>query len=103
VLEACSCAFAFKKRDELRLDFRGFSAAFRGMSTVTEISAAIRRLSADERWHLLHEFADELWADWDAQIENDLGSGKLDDFISKARADISALKIRPLDEVIRNA
>jgi len=73
------------------------------MSTVTEISAALRRLPTEERWSLLHEFADELWAEWDAQIEQDLGRGKLDDFINQARADISAQRIRPLDEVIRDA
>lgn len=73
------------------------------MSTVTEISAALRRLPTEERWSLLHEFADELWAEWDAEIEQDLGSGKLDDFINQARADISAQRIRPLDEVIRDA
>ncbi len=72
------------------------------MSDVADISAAIRRLPAGERWSLLHEFADELWSDWDAQIESDLNSGKLEDFISQARAEISASKIRPLDEVIRN-
>lgn len=73
------------------------------MSTATEISAAIRRLPPDERWNLLHEFADELWSDWDAQIESDLGSGGLDDFINQARADIKTSKIRPLDEVIRHS
>ncbi len=63
------------------------------MSTVTEISAALRRLPTEERWSLLHEFADELWAEWDAQIEHDLGSGKLDDFINQARADSSAHQV----------
>jgi hypothetical protein len=72
------------------------------MSTVTEISAALRRLPSEERWSLLHEFADELWAEWDAQIEQDLGGGKLDDFINQAHADISAQRIRPLDKVIRD-
>lgn len=60
------------------------------MSTTKEISAAIRRLPADERWSLLHEFDDELWSDWDAQIEADLSRGKLDDFINQARAEINA-------------
>ena len=73
------------------------------MSTVTEISAALRRLPTEERWSLLHEFADELGVEWDAQIEQDLGRGKLDDFINQARADISTQRIRPLDEVIRDA
>ena len=70
---------------------------------MTEISAALRRLPTEERWTLLHEFADELWAEWDAQIEQDLGSGKLDDFINQARSDIGAQRIRPLDEVLRDA
>lgn len=73
------------------------------MSTTTEISAAIRSLPPSERWKLLHEFADELWSEWDLQIESDLKSGKLDDFINQARADISASKVRPLDEVIRDS
>ena len=72
------------------------------MSTTTEIAAAIRRLPEGERWDLLHEFADELWSDWDTQIGSDLESGRLDDFISQARSDINASQIRPLDEVIRN-
>ena len=73
------------------------------MSTATEISAAIRLLPTGERWNLLREFADELWSNWDIQIESDLNSGRLDEFISQARADISASKIRPLDEVLCNA
>ena len=73
------------------------------MSAISEISMAIRRLPAGERWDLLHEFAEELWADWDARIEADLNSGGLDEFIDRARADISASRIRPLDEVISNA
>jgi hypothetical protein len=73
------------------------------MSTLSEISVALRRLPTDERWTLLHEFADELWSEWDTQIETDLRNGHLDDFINQARMDISATKIRPLDEVIRNA
>lgn len=73
------------------------------MSTTEEISAAIRKLSADERWSLLHEFVDELWADWDAQIESDLSSGKLDQFLNEARVEIHASKTIPLNEIIRNS
>jgi hypothetical protein len=36
----------------------------------------------------LHEFADELWAEWDAQIESDVKSGRLDDFVSEARDEL---------------
>jgi hypothetical protein len=65
------------------------------MSTVTEISAALRRLPTEERWSLLHEFADQLGAEWDSQIDQDLGRGKLDDFINQARADIGVLSAAP--------
>lgn len=73
------------------------------MSTTKEISEAIRLLPVSERWHLLHEFADELWAEWDAQIESEVKSGRLDGFLSEARADINASRTRPVDEVIGHA
>ena len=57
------------------------------MHTAQEITDAIRRLPTKERWNLFHEFADELWSEWDAQIESDLKSGKFDDFLAQAQAD----------------
>jgi len=53
------------------------------MSTVTEISAALRRLPTDERLSLLHEFAEELGSAWDSsdkeaiQRLDDLKSGQV--------------------------
>jgi len=53
------------------------------MSTVPEISAALRRLPTDEKWSLLHEFADELGSEWDSSDEeaiqrlDDLKSGRV--------------------------
>jgi hypothetical protein len=70
------------------------------MSTVQEIEKAIHELGPQERWGLLHRFQDELWADWDKQIENDLKAGRLDSFLSEARADIAAGRTRPLHEVL---
>ena len=72
------------------------------MSTTKEISAAIRRLPADERWNLLHEFAYDLWSDWDAQIETDHSSGNLDDFINQERVEIQNVRTHPLEKNIRN-
>jgi hypothetical protein len=63
------------------------------MSTTTEISEAIRFLPVSERWHLLHEVADELWAEWDAQIESEVNSGRLDDFVSEARDELRSFVI----------
>ena len=73
------------------------------MTTVAEISDALHRLPTGERWSLLQEFADELWTDWDRQIESDERDGRLDDFIAQARKDIAASRTRPLDEIIRNS
>jgi hypothetical protein len=39
---------------------------------------------------------------WDQQIEADLASGKLQEFIANAEADIAAHKVKDLDEVLRN-
>ena len=70
------------------------------MSTVEEISEALHRLPTEQRWGLLHRFSDELWADWDQQIESDLRSGGLDELLAEARADIAAGRTRSLDEVL---
>jgi hypothetical protein len=81
----CGTEGIFSQRLALCMIF-GYTAEL--MSTASEISAAIRCLPVGERWDLLHEFADELWAEWDAQIESDVKSGRLDDFISEARDDL---------------
>ena len=72
------------------------------MSTVEEISEALHRLPVEQRWGLLHRFSDELWSDWDAQIEADLKTGRLDELLAEARADIAAGRTRTLDEVLRH-
>jgi hypothetical protein len=73
------------------------------MTTVAETSDAIHQLPTDARWNWLHEFADELWTDWDRQIEADLTTGRLDSLLSRARADIAESKTRDLSEVIRDS
>jgi hypothetical protein len=70
------------------------------MSTVDEISEALHRLPTHERWSLLHQFSDELWNEWDEQIESDLKNGRLDGLLAQARAEISAGKTRSLNEVL---
>ena len=81
----CGTEGIFSQRLALCMIF-GYTAEL--MSTASEISAAIRCLPVGERWDLLHEFADELWAEWDAQIESDVKSGRLDDFVSEARDEL---------------
>ncbi|MBD2312665.1 hypothetical protein H6G20_13425 [Desertifilum sp. FACHB-1129] len=72
------------------------------MVTRLEIESAIRQLSEGEvrdlaKW--LQDYLDEMW---DRQIEADVVSGKLDDLIAQAEADIANDQVRNLDEVLRN-
>jgi hypothetical protein len=39
---------------------------------------------------------------WDQQIEEDLRSGKLDNLIARAEADIAANNLKELDEILHN-
>ncbi len=70
------------------------------MGTLTEIQSAITRLSAAEQRQLAHWFDEQLEDAWDAQIEEDVRSGKLDHLIAQAEADIAAGRVKPLDEVL---
>jgi hypothetical protein len=73
------------------------------MTTLLEIEAAIKQLPESDVRKLaawLQEYLDEKWA---RQIEEDLASGKLDNLIAQAEADIAANNVRDLDEVLHNA
>ena len=73
------------------------------MSSVAEIQQAIIKLSEREQRALARWFA-EVQADaWDAQIEDDIVSGRLDHVIAQAEADIATGRTKPLDEVLGDA
>lgn len=70
------------------------------MVTLQEIETAIQQLPASEIRELserLRVYVDQMW---DHQLEADLESGKLDNFIAKAKKDISAKRVKDLDEVL---
>lgn len=70
------------------------------MRSVAEIQAEIEKLSRAEQRKLAQWFA-EIQADaWDAQIEEDVNSGRLDHLIAQAESDIAAGRTKPLDEVL---
>jgi hypothetical protein len=69
------------------------------MSTLEELSEALHQLPANERWEILDRFSNELWSDWDRQIESDLKVGRLNALLSEARADIASGRTRSLNEV----
>jgi hypothetical protein len=66
------------------------------MNTVSEIKAAISRLSLAERADIarcLHEWEDDAW---DQQMRQDLATGKLDRLLAKVDTDIAAGKLGDL-------
>jgi hypothetical protein len=72
------------------------------MNTLTEIEAAIQKLSETDIRQLsewIQGYLDEMW---DQQLESDLESGRLDQLIARAEADISHNRVKHLDEVFNN-
>ncbi|MEO1210301.1 MAG: hypothetical protein AAFX78_12235 [Cyanobacteria bacterium J06638_20] len=72
------------------------------MTTLPEIEAAIKTLPKEDVRQLsvwLQDYLDEIW---DRQLEADLASGKLDNLIAQAEANISANNTRELDEVLHD-
>lgn len=70
------------------------------MSTVIEIEDALQRLPVSKAREVagwLQEYLDEKW---DAQIERDAESGKLDELARRALAHYEAGRVKPLDEVL---
>ena len=66
------------------------------MTKLEAIEKAITELSDDERAKL-RAYLDELEADlWDAQIERDAKSGKLDKLVARALADCKAGRVSDL-------
>ena len=70
------------------------------MSTIEEIEAAIRTLSADDQYRLAQRIQDVLWEAWDRQIEEDAETGRLDHILAEVDADIAAGRVKPLDEIL---
>ncbi|HBB94222.1 MAG TPA: hypothetical protein DC054_02425 [Blastocatellia bacterium] len=72
------------------------------MRSASEIQAEIEKLSHAEQRKLAQWFA-EMQADaWDAQIEEDVKTGRLDHLIAQAESDITAGRTKALDEVLDN-
>ncbi|MGB3637698.1 MAG: hypothetical protein WBA39_09000 [Rivularia sp. (in: cyanobacteria)] len=69
----------------------------------TEIEAAITQLSQTEAHQLLNWLQNYLDDAWDEKMKADAYSGSLDKLIQRAKADIKANRVKPLDEVIDNS
>jgi hypothetical protein len=66
------------------------------MRKVEDIEQQIRELSSAEFAELRNWVLERDWVTWDAQIEADASSGKLDRLVSEARADFDRGKARKL-------
>jgi hypothetical protein len=66
------------------------------MRKVEQIEQQIRELSAGEFSELRDWVLEQDWKSWDAELETDVGSGKLDKVIAEAEADYKAGRTRPL-------
>jgi hypothetical protein len=66
------------------------------MRKVEQIEQQIRELSAREFSELRDWVLEQDWKAWDAQVENDARSGKLDEVIAEAEAEYKAGRTRPL-------
>ena len=66
------------------------------MSNVEEIVRQIRELSGHEFAELRKWILEQDWQAWDAEIEADLSSGKLDAILAEAEADFRAGRAREL-------
>jgi hypothetical protein len=66
------------------------------MRKVEHIEQQIRELSAGEFSELRDWVLEQDWKAWDAQIEADVRSGKLDKLIAEAQTDYTAGRTRPL-------
>ena len=67
-----------------------------GMSTLTEIEAAIEQLPPQKFRELRQWIAERDWREWDDQIATDMAAGKLDALREKVRQDYDAGKCSDL-------
>jgi hypothetical protein len=70
------------------------------MSTVQEIETAIADLPRGDFLSLVDRLRARHADEWDRQIAEDAGAGRLDTLWDEARREIAAGKTRPLHEVL---
>ena len=73
------------------------------MNSRVEIETAIKQLPQSQTHQLLNWLQSYLDDAWDEKIKADVSSGRLDKLIQRAKDDIKANRVKPLDEVIDNS
>ncbi len=72
------------------------------MSTVAEIESALSRLPVKDARAVADWLQEHLDAEWDKQMDEDIAAGQFDPLWEKAKADIAAGRVKPLDEVLND-
>ena len=72
------------------------------MSTVAEIESALSQLPVKDARVVADWLQEYLDAKWDKQMDEDIAAGRLDPLWEKAKANISAGRVKPLDEVLND-
>jgi hypothetical protein len=84
------------------LNFAAPFANLISVSTVAEIESAISTLPDKDAWTVASWLQKHLDAKWDKQMDEDITAGRLDPLWEKAKADIAAGRVKPLDEVLHD-
>lgn len=72
------------------------------MSTVVEIEKALQTLPVEDARKVAGWLQNYLDETWDRQMEGDIAAGRLDKLWEKAKTDIAAGRVKPLDEIIND-
>jgi hypothetical protein len=67
-----------------------------------EIIEQIKVLPASERAQVVKYVVENVEDAWDAEIEDDVKAGRLNELVAQAEADIDAGRTKPLNEVLGN-
>ncbi len=84
------------------MNFAAQFASLFAVSTVAEIESAISTLPDKDAWTVASWLQKHLDTKWDKQMDEDITAGRLDPLWEKAKADIAAGRVKPLDEVLND-
>ena len=72
------------------------------MSTVVEIEKALQTLPVEDARKVADWLQNYLDDTWDKQVDRDIAAGRLDKLWDKAKTDIAAGRVKPLDEILND-
>lgn len=78
------------------------TSIFSTMSTVVEIEKALQTLPVEDARKVADWLQNYLDDTWDKQVDRDIAAGRLDKLWDKAKTDIAAGRVKPLDEILND-